>query len=66
VTVNDEQLEREIQVIREILQVRLRRYNRELHELERDLRELKILQRKRKAAETPVSSEVPMTEGTVP
>ena len=63
---NDEQLEREIQVIREILQVRLRRYNRELQELERDLRELKVLQRKRKAAQVPVAAEIGVTEGTVP
>jgi len=66
--VDDDQLEREIQTIKGILQVRLRRYNREMRELERDLRELRVLQRKRKSATAeisePISSSV--SEETVP
>ncbi len=52
---NDEQLEREIQTIRGIIQVRLRRYNFEMRELDRDLRELRALQRKRRRAEIPLA-----------
>jgi hypothetical protein len=62
---DDRQLQREIETIQEIVRVRLRRYNRELRELERDLRELKALQRARRKAPVPeaerpqVSEEVP-------
>lgn len=63
---NDQQLEREIQTIKEILRVRLRRYNRELKDLEKDLRELRALQRSRHTAEAPSAAESPVPEGTGP
>lgn len=63
---NDEQLEKEIRTIQDIVRVRLRRYNRELKELERDLRELKSIQRARKRAELPVGAETPVTEEASP
>ena len=63
---NDEQLEREIQTIQEILRVRLRRYNRELKDLEKDMRELRALQRVRQAAKVPVSEETPAGEEVTP
>jgi hypothetical protein len=59
---NDEQLEREIQTIRELVRVRLRRYNRELKELEHDLRELRAIQRVRKAARAPVRAPSPLPQ----
>lgn len=59
---DDEQLEREIQTIKEILQVRLRRYNREMKDLDRDLRDLKALQRARRSAQVPVAEDVPVAE----
>lgn len=63
---NDEQLEREIRTIQEIVRVRLRRYNRELKDLEKDLRELKALQRARKAAAVPSAAEPSAAEESSP
>jgi hypothetical protein len=60
--VDDQELEREIQAVREILQVRLRRYNREMRELERDLKGLRALQRARRGARGPL----PISEGPPP
>lgn len=53
---NDEQLQREIETIKDILRVRLRRYNRELKDLDKDLRELRALQRARRSADAPASA----------
>ncbi len=47
---DDKELEKEIEAVREILHVRLRRYNREMRELERDLKGLRALQRARRGA----------------
>lgn len=63
---NDEQLEREIQTIRGILAVRLRRYNREMRELEKDLRELRALQRARRTASVPVREGSPLPQEASP
>lgn len=59
---SDETLDREIRALEQIAQVRLRRAARELHELDRDLRELKA-ERGRRRALTRVRSpaEVPAT-----
>ena len=64
--VNDEQLEREIQTIKEILRVRLRRYNREMRELDKDLRELRAIQRARRTAHAPVAEESPVAQEASP
>ncbi len=66
---DDEELRREIEAVREILHVRLRRYNREMRELERDLKALRLLQRaKRGARETLPERESPppVSEETSP
>lgn len=64
---NDEQLQREIETIKDILRVRLRRYNRELKDLDKDLRELRALQRARRSAEVSASAhEAHATEGSSP
>jgi hypothetical protein len=64
---DDDQLEREIEAVRYLIRVRLRRYNQELSELERDLRELKALQRKRRSASAVgVSSGEALSESASP
>lgn len=56
---SDESLDREIAAVERIAQVRLRRYVRELKEIERDLAELrKIRARRRTAARIPGAEEV--------
>jgi len=54
---SDETLDREISTLEAIARVRLRRYAREMRELERDLRTLnQVRARRRAAAEIPGSS----------
>ena len=51
---SDDTLEREIETLEAIARLRIRRYGRELRDLERDLRELKAEKAKRRArAEIP-------------
>lgn len=57
---SDETLDREIATLEAIARLRLRRYARELQEIEHDLRELKRVRARRKAG-----SEIP-SEATEP
>ncbi|MDE1819410.1 MAG: hypothetical protein KGJ23_00645 [Euryarchaeota archaeon] len=63
---NDEQLAREIETIQEIVRVRLRRYNREMRELDRDLRELRALQRARRTSQVSVAERETVSEESSP
>jgi hypothetical protein len=63
---SDETLEREIETLEAIARLRVRRYARELRELEHDLRELKAEKARRKArAEIPEAVTEPAA-GEVP
>ena len=54
---SDESLDKEIATLEAIARLRVRRYAKDLRELERDLRELKRMKAKRRAAaEVPASA----------
>lgn len=56
---SDESLDREISAIEAIARVRLRRYAREMRELDRDLAELRRIRARRRAmAEAPAAAPV--------
>lgn len=57
---SDETLEQEIATLEAIARLRVRRYARDLRELERDLRELRVERTRRRAR-----SEIPEATGTM-